>query len=115
MRKGIDKDNRLEQILRLREYQQNNARDVNVMAGIISPDGGYPDNQTDGQDKDQTELSGKIYGKLRLVLCLLLFGAVCMYHFAIEPKEGTFTNKLKATIQTDYSDEIIELVNNIII
>lgn len=115
MRKGIDKDNRLEQILRLREYQQNNARDVNVMAGIISPDGGYPDNQTDGQDKDQTELPGKIYGKLRLVLCLLLFGAVCMYHFAIEPKEGTFTNKLKATIQTDYSDEIIELVNNIII
>lgn len=115
MHMGNNKEDRLEQILRLREYQQNNARDVNVMAGIISPCGEYSDSRTEEEDQDQTKASGRIFRKLRLVLCLLLFGAVWIYHFQLEPEDGTFTKKLQSSIQLDYSGQVVDFVKNIII
>lgn len=105
--KSISRDEKLEQIMRLREYQQHNATHVNTMAGIVSPELTYTANDTQG--KDQTGVSS-LFGKLRLVFCLLLFGALCVYHFTIEQEEGTFTKMLQTEIQRDYSDNVIDFV-----
>jgi len=109
MHKTISRDEKLDQIMRLREYQQNNASHVNTMAGIVTPKA-YSDDET--QDKDQTGIPNTFFWKLRLVLCLFLFGAFCMYHFTMEPEEETFTKKLQAAIQVDYSQKVIDFVKD---
>lgn len=93
--------------MRLREYQQSNATHVNTMAGIVTPKAAYT--QDEIQDKDQTGVPS-FYGKLRLVLCLFLFGALCMYHFTIERSDGTFTKNLQTEIRRDYSDNVVDFV-----
>ena len=111
MRKTISRDEKLEQIMRLREYQQNNSTHVNTMAGIVSPDEGY--GEALGQDGEkQPESYNGFYIKLRLVLCLLLFGFLCMYHFKIEPEDGTFTKELQAAVRIDYSDKVIDFMKD---
>lgn len=110
MRKTISRDEKLEQIMRLREYQQNNSTHVNTMAGIISPDEGYDEASQDGAD--QPEAYNGFYLKLRLVLCFLLFGFLCMYHFKMEPEDGTFTKELQAAVRIDYSDKVIDFMKN---
>ncbi len=96
--------------MRLREYQQNNSTHVNTMAGIISPDEGYDEASQDGAD--QPEAYNGFYLKLRLVLCFLLFGFLCMYHFKMEPEDGTFTKELQAAVRIDYSDKVIDFMKN---
>ncbi len=105
--KTISKDEKLEQIMRLREYQQNNMTHVNTMAGIISPEAAYAQDET--QDKNQTGVPS-FYGKLRLVLCLLILGAVYLYHYTIERPEDTFTKTLQSEIRRDYSDNVVAFV-----
>lgn len=111
MQKTVSRDEKLEQIMRLREYQQNNSTHVNTMAGIISPDENYNRNEMkDGTD--QPEAYNGFYIKLRLVLCLLLFGFLCMYHYKMEPEDGTFTKELQAAVRIDYSDKVIDFMKD---
>ena len=105
--KTISRDDKLEQIMRLREYQQNNMTHVNTMAGIISPEATYAQDET--QDKNQTGVPS-FYGKLRLVLCLFILGAVYLYHYTIERPEDTFTKTLQSEIRRDYSDNVVAFV-----
>lgn len=115
MHKTISRDEKLEQILRLREYQQNNAAHVNTVAGILSPHEGYGEGNGDayGQEgADQPEAYNGFYGKLRLTLCLLLFGFLCMYHFRVEPLDGTFTKELQAAVRMDYSHKVIDFMKD---
>lgn len=109
MHKTLSRDEKLDQIMRLREYQQNNSNHVNTMAGIVSPNANTDD---EIQDKDQTGISNALFWKLRLVLCLILFGALCMYHFTMEPEEGTFTKNLQSAIKVDYSEKVIDFVKD---
>lgn len=111
MRKTTDRDDKLEQIMRLREYQQNNSTHVNTMAGIMSPDGGYGEGSV-GEGGEGPEAYRGFYGRLRLVLCLLLFGFLCMYHFKMEPEDGTFTKELQAAVRIDYSDKVIDFMKD---
>lgn len=110
MGKTISRDEKLEQIIRLREYQQNNSTHVNTMAGIVSPDEGCGEASLDGADRP--EAYNGFYVKLRLVLCLLLFGFLCMYHFKMEPADGTFTKELQAAVRIDYSDKVIDFMKD---
>lgn len=110
MGKTISRDEKLEQILRLREYQQNNSNHVNTMAGIISPDEGYGEASQEGADRPDAYNGFSI--KLRLVLCFLLFGFLCMYHFKMEPEDGTFTKELQAAVRIDYSHKVIDFMKN---
>lgn len=109
MHKTISRDEKLNQIMRLREYQQNNTSHVNTMAGIVSPNA-YTEDET--QDKDQTGIPNTLFWKLRLVLCLVLFGALCMYHFTMESEDGTFTKNLQSAVQVDYSQKVIDFVKD---
>ncbi|MBP3458472.1 MAG: hypothetical protein J6K58_04625 [Lachnospiraceae bacterium] len=109
MHKTLSRDEKLDQIMRLREYQQNNSNHVNTMAGIVSPSANTDD---EIQDKDQTGIPNALFWKLRLVLCLILFGALCMYHFTMEPEEGTFTKNLQSAIKVDYSEKVIDFVKD---
>lgn len=110
MSKALSRDEKLEQIMRLREYQKNNTSHVNTMAGIVSPNASY--REEDMQNQDQTGISAKIYGRLRLVFSILLFGILCIYHFTIEPEDGTFTKNLQAAVRTDYSNQVIDFVED---
>lgn len=109
MHKTLSRDEKLDQIMRLREYQQNNSNHVNTMAGIVSPNADADD---EIQDKDQTGIPNALFWKLRLVLCLILFGTLCMYHFTMEPEEGTFTKNLQSAIKVDYSEKVIDFVKD---
>lgn len=110
MSRVLSRDEKLEQIMRLREYQKNNTNHVNTMAGIVSPNASY--REDDMQNQDQTGVPNKVYGRLRLVLSILLFGILCMYHFTIEPEDGAFTKNLQAAVRTDYSDKVIDFVED---
>lgn len=111
MQKTTDREEKLEQIMRLREYQQNNKNHVNIMAGIMAPDEGYGE-AYDREGGEIPETYNGFYGRLRLVLCLLLFGFLCMYHFKLEPKDGTFTKDLQAAVRIDYSDKVIDFMKD---
>lgn len=111
MRKTISRDEKLEQIMRLREYQQNNSTHVNTMAGIVSPEEGCGE-ASNQESADGPEAYHGFYGKLRLVLCLLLFGFLCMYHFKMEPEDGTFTKELQAAVRMDYSQKVIDFMKD---
>lgn len=110
MDRTVGREEKLEQIMRLREYQQNNASHVNTMAGMITPNAGYLNDET--QDNSQTGISYLFGRKLRLVLCLLLFAGVFLYHITIEPEEGNFTSSLQSAIRLDYSDKVIDFVKD---
>ncbi|MGN0132932.1 MAG: hypothetical protein ACI4AA_10860 [Lachnospiraceae bacterium] len=110
MHKTLSRDEKLEQIMRLREYQRNNASHVNTLAGIASPGNAYTDEETPNQDR--TDGKSRFYGRFRLVLSVLLFGALCMYHFTLESENGTFTKNLQTAIQRDYSHKVIDFVED---
>ena len=110
MSRVLSRDEKLEQIMRLREYQKNNTSQVNTMAGIVSPNTSYK--EEDMQNQDQTGIPNKVYGKLRLVLSILLFGILFLYHVAMEPEDGMFIKNLQAAVRTDYSDQVIDFVED---
>lgn len=110
MSRVLSRDEKLEQIMRLREYQKNNTSQVNTMAGIVSPNTSYK--EEDMQNQDQTGIPNKVYGKLRLVLSILLFGILFLYHVAMEPEDGTLIKNLQAAVRTDYSDQVIDFVED---
>lgn len=109
MSRSSNRDEKLEQIMRLREYQKNNAGRVNAMAGIVSP----ADNQECGQpDREHAGASYRRYGWLRLAFSAFLFLLLCACHFKSEAADGALLQKLQAAVRTDYSDQVIDFVED---
>jgi hypothetical protein len=93
MYKSISRAEKLEQVMRLQEYQQNHTAD-------------------ETQDKEQAGFSNHFYRKVRLVFCLFLFTMIFLYHFMMEPEEETVTKELQTAIQKDYSEQVIDFVKD---
>lgn len=109
MAKTISRDEKLQQILQLREYQQNNANHVNAMAGMTEGDSYDGEGE---QDRDQTGLSGSFYGKLRLILCLIIFVFLFIGKQTAETDEYTILRDLKEAFSVDYSHNVIDFVQD---
>lgn len=110
MSRVLNRDEKLEQVMRLREYQKQNASQVNTMAGIVSPDTACQEG--DIQNQDRTDFQNKPRMKFRLALSVLLFLALCGYRFAAKPEDGGFIKKLQTAVRTDYSGQVIDFVEN---
>ena len=111
MQKTLNRDEKLEQIVRLREYQKNNTSHVNTLAGIASPNMTYTD--TEMPAGERTGYRGRLYGKLRLALSLLLFCILCLYHFTLGSEKDTLVKNLQDAVRADYSVKVIDFVKDI--
>lgn len=109
MAKTISRDEKLQQILQLREYQQDNASHVNALAGITEGDSYEIEGE---QEHDQAGLSGSFYGKLRLILCLIIFVALFIGKQTAGTDEYTILSDLKAAFSVDYSHNVIDFVQD---
>ncbi|MCH5280238.1 MAG: hypothetical protein J1E61_02125 [Lachnospiraceae bacterium] len=109
MAKTISRDEKLQQILQLREYQENNTSHVNAMAGIAEGDSYDGEGE---QDHDQAGLSGSFYGKLRLILCLVIFAVLFIGKQTTGADEFTIIDDLKEVFSVDYSHNVIDFVQD---
>ena len=109
MARTISRDEKLQQILELREYQQNNASHVNARAGITEGDSYDGEGE---QDHDQAGLSGSFYGKLRLISCLIIFAVLFIGKQTAGADEYPVINDLKEALSVDYSHNVIDFMQD---
>lgn len=129
MMKASALEDKTERILRLKEFERNNKSRMNTISGIMgyaqyadeSVNGDHAKKQylksgTDSQEESDRENQTKEFKstfKVRLIFCLLLSGFMFADRFFLHSLSDNLYEKAKKEIQLDYSDGIIDFIDEL--